>query len=204
MPLAAIYAPWEWVRFGPFAFQPGFSLHYVVFFFAGLGVGVQGLEQGLLGQSGALARHWGRWAGAAVGTFFLWMIPTALTTQGFAFPGLRTLADLGLTLATAANCFALAAVFIRFGGKRQPVADSLSVNAYGIYLVHYPFVIWLQFALLSLPLPAIAKGLLVFAGALALSWGTSAGLSRTAIGARLIGSEPRTASKAQRAKVSAG
>ena len=204
MPLAAIYAPWEWVRFGPFAFQPGFSLHYVVFFFAGLGVGVQGLEQGLLGQSGALAKHWGKWALAAVGTFFLWIIPTALTTQGFAFPGLRTLADLGLTLATAANCFALAAGFLRFGAKRQPLADSLSVNAYGIYLVHYVFVIWLQYALLSVAVFAVVKGFIVFAGTLVLSWATSAALSRTPLGARLIGTEPRTASKVQRANVQAG
>jgi hypothetical protein len=193
MPLAALYAPWEWVRYGPFAFQPGFALHYVVFFFAGLGVGVQGLEQGLFGQTGMLAKHWAKWAGAGVGTFLLWIIPTALTTQGFALPGLKTLADLALVFATAANCFALAALFLRFGATRWPAADSLSVNAYGIYLVHYVFVVWLQYALLGVALFAAAKGVIVFITALMLSWGTSAALSRNPIGARLIGTEPRTA-----------
>ena len=35
MPLAAAFKPWEWSQFGPFAFQPGFTLEYVVYFFAG-------------------------------------------------------------------------------------------------------------------------------------------------------------------------
>ena len=49
-------------------------------------------------------------------------------------------------------------------------ADSLSRNAYGIYLLHYPFVIWLQYVLLGLAILAVAKGTIVFIGALALSW----------------------------------
>jgi hypothetical protein len=66
------------------------------------------------------------------------------------------------------------------------------------------FVIWLQYALLSVAVVAVVKGFIVFAGTLMLSWATSAALSRTPLGARLIGAEPRTASKAQRANVQAG
>jgi hypothetical protein len=199
MPLAALFEPWEWVRFGPFGLQPGFALDYVVYFFAGLGIGVRGLESGLLGRQGALARTWRIWIAAAFGTFLLWIIPTALITQGYALPGLRIIADLGLVLATAANCFALVAVFVRFLARRSAVADSLSINAYGTYLVHYPFVVWLQFALLGAALFAVAKAFIVFCGALTLSWATSAGLSRSAIGARLIGAEPRRVGQARRA-----
>jgi peptidoglycan/LPS O-acetylase OafA/YrhL len=54
------------------------------------------------------------------------------------------------------------------------VLDSLSVNAYGIYLVHYVFVLWLQYALLGADLNAFGKVGLVFTAALALSWATSA------------------------------
>ena len=42
--------------------------------------------------------------------------------------------------------------------------DSLRGNAYGIYLVHYAFVTWLQYALLHAPLAAMVKAALVFIG----------------------------------------
>jgi hypothetical protein len=43
-----------------------------------------------------------------------------------------------------------------------------------MYLIHYMFVSWLQLAILSVPLSAFEKGVLVFAGTLLLSWGASA------------------------------
>jgi len=46
------------------------------------------------------------------------------------------------------------AVCRRFINTSTQVLDSLSRNAYGIYLVHYGFVLWLQSALLPAPLPA--------------------------------------------------
>jgi len=45
-----------------------------------------------------------------------------------------------------------------------------------MYLIHYMFVSWLQLAILGSSLPAIEKGILVFAGVLILSWGASAAL----------------------------
>jgi hypothetical protein len=39
--------------------------------------------------------------------------------------------------------------------------------------VHYAFVTWIQFALLAVPLPGAAKGVLVFALALVLAWNAS-------------------------------
>ena len=74
------------------------------------------------------------------------------------------LADFGLALSCGAISFALAAVFIRFAMRRVQAFDSLAENAYGIYLVHYVFVIWLQYMMLSFALPAIVKGVSVFAG----------------------------------------
>ena len=63
---------------------------------------------------------------------------------------------------------------------RYRVLDSLSAHAYSIYLLHYVFVVWLQYALLGVGLDAIEKAALVFVGALALSWAVSAGLMRLA------------------------
>jgi surface polysaccharide O-acyltransferase-like enzyme len=79
------------------------------------------------------------------------------------------------------------AVAVRFARIRSPILDSLKVNAYGMYLIHYVFVVWLQYALLPAELPAVLKGGLVFAGTLALSWSATAALRRLPAIAQLIG-----------------
>jgi hypothetical protein len=71
----------------------------------------------------------------------------------------------------------LLAIALRFLNFRDRVLDSLSVNAYSIYLLHYAAVVWLQYALLAVALSAVAKGTIVFALALGSSWAASAGSS---------------------------
>jgi glucans biosynthesis protein C len=87
-------------------------------------------------------------------------------------------AFLAVVLAVACACLGLTAVFLRFAHGRWAIADSLAEHAYTIYLVHYVFVVWLQYALLDIALPAIAKGAIVFTGALVLSWALAAGIGR--------------------------
>jgi surface polysaccharide O-acyltransferase-like enzyme len=69
-------------------------------------------------------------------------------------------------------------MFLRFGGTRVRVMDSLCKNAYGIFLVHYLFVTWMQYFLLRAHLAALAKGSIVFLGALVFSWVFVAALRR--------------------------
>jgi hypothetical protein len=177
-------------------------LHYVIYFFAGLGVGAYGIERGLLGSAGMLARRWPIWLAGALGGFLLWIIPTTVIVQGWevAVPGLEIIADLGLVLSCAGISFALAAVFMRFARERWPGFDSLSDNAYGIYLVHYVFVIWLQYMLLGFALFAIAKAAIVFTGTVILSWATTAAVCRIPIGARVVGADRRVFVRAQLAR----
>ncbi|HYL72830.1 MAG TPA: hypothetical protein VEU96_01440, partial [Bryobacteraceae bacterium] len=78
------------------------------------------------------------------------------------------------------------ALFTRFAKARVKVWDSLTANAFGMYLIHYAFVSWLQLALLRTNLPAIAKGSLVFLGTTLLSWGATAALRRIPAVARVI------------------
>jgi len=80
----------------------------------------------------------------------------------------------------------MAALFLRFAGTRRPFFDSVSENAYGIYLFHYVFVIWTQYLLLGVALPAVAKGVIVFAVTLTLSWAATLAMCRIPIGARLM------------------
>jgi peptidoglycan/LPS O-acetylase OafA/YrhL len=175
LPFATFFKPWDWVQFGPFSFQPSLLAHYAVFFFAGVAVGAGSLETGLLQSDGVLARRWAMWTLSAAAAFIAWMLLTALTLDDAPlgvgpFPQLGVVVNLMFALLAATACFAFAGVFLRFAGRRSPVADELSKNAYAIYLFHYLFVVWLQYALLSLTLPAVAKAAIVFAGALLLSW----------------------------------
>jgi hypothetical protein len=79
---------------------------------------------------------------------------------------------------------------------RDRIFDNLSANAYSIYLSHYIFVVWLQYLLISLAFTAIGKAIIVFAGALGLSWAASAGVN--ALLAMLPGWRGREAIVAQR------
>lgn len=204
LPLASIFKPWDWDQFGPFSFQPGRLLHYAVYFFAGLGIGVNGIERGLFRSDGMLARRWALWLGLALVAFFAWMGVTALTMEGQRWRApLQPVSDILFAFSSAASCFALAAIFLRFATRQTPVADSLSQNAYAIYLVHYLFAIWLQFLLLGLALFAVAKGAIVFAGTLTLGWATAIALRRMLVSARETLRERRTSAGPQ-ARLRAG
>ena len=192
VPLAVAFTPWAWGEHGPFALQFSRPLLYAVFYFAGLGVGSIGLERGLLAADGRLAQRWRVWLAGALVSFVAWMGLTALAMsyKASAPLGLQIVVDTSFALACAGGCFCVMAACLRFGTVRSPLFDSLANSAFGIYLLHYVFVVWLQYALLGVALFAIAKGTLVFAGALLLAWAATAALRVIPFGSRLIGENP--------------
>ncbi|HEY7245636.1 MAG TPA: acyltransferase [Xanthobacteraceae bacterium] len=195
VPLALMFRPWEWAELGPFSFQTGRVLHYMVYFFSGVGVGALGLDRGLLRTDGMLSLRWARWLGGASVAFVLWLIATALTLQPEPIAGTRLAADLAFVLSSASACVCFLAVFLRFAGKRWPLPlDSVGQNAYGMYLVHYLFAVWLQYMLLGTALFALLKGAIVFSGASLLSWAVAAALCRVPAGAQLIRGQTARAS----------
>jgi surface polysaccharide O-acyltransferase-like enzyme len=62
----------------------------------------------------------------------------------------------------------------------------MRTQAYGIYLLHYMFIIWLQYAVFGAALPAGVKAAIVFVGTLAGSWMLTALLRRIPVVARMI------------------
>lgn len=188
LPLALLFSPWDWSHYGVLGFQLSRPLHYAVYFFAGAAIGAYGLDRGLLAVDGPLARHWRQWLVAATIGFALWMAPTSFIVDNAQAPLLLQIAaGLGFVLACASGCFCLMAAFLRFACSRRNWLDSLSVNAYVMYLIHYPFVVWLQFTLLDAPLIAIIKASIVFGGTLAASWTLALGWSSLSVGPRAIG-----------------
>lgn len=192
VPLALIFGPSDWAQRGPFSFQLSRPLHYAVYFFAGVAIGACGIERGLVAPDGPLGRCWRCWLIAAPLLFATWAGLTALTLPGPAPLTLQIAAAFGFVAACFASCFVVLALAVRFGRVRWRVLDSLKANAYGMYLVHYVFVVWLQSALLPASLPAIVKGAIVFGGTLLLSWSLSAALRRVPAVAQIVGAERRT------------
>jgi glucans biosynthesis protein C len=186
-PLALVFTPWEWTDTGLFAIQLSRPLLYATFFFAGVGIGVEGIDRGLVAAEGLLARRWGFWLSFALGSLVLWMGMTALTFDDPASIPAQIGAALSFVLACAGGCFCLMSVCLRFATKRVPAMQSLSSNAYDLYLLHYVFVVWLQYALLPFALFALVKGGIVFGGTVVLSWVTALVVQRVPLGAWLMG-----------------
>lgn len=179
LPLALGFDPGSWASFGPFSFQVSRPLHYAVYFFAGVGLGASGLTWGLLSPSARLAKRWFLWVLASVGAFLATVacFLVALSRGAAAGKGAWAAVDVTFVVSCAASSFAVLAVFARFA-RQGRAGDSLAANAYGMYITHYAFVSWLQYALLGAALPAAAKATMVFFGAVALSWTLTAALRR--------------------------
>ena len=188
VPLALAFGPSPWVAFGPFGLQLSRPLHYAVYFFAGVALGSCGIERGLLAADGVLVRRWVLWPAAALVSLVVWMALYGLTmaAPGATSLGLKMLADLGFVIACLSSCCAALALVLRFAGRSR-MLGSLSRDAYGMYLVHYVFVVWLQYALLGMALAAVVKGALVFAGTLLLSWATITALRQIRPAAEVLG-----------------
>ena len=185
VPLALVYSPWSWSSFGPFSLQLGRPAHYLTYFVAGLAVGQVGLNCGLLTRDGLLAQNWLMWLGSAVVSFGAWAGLTSLTMPDWAKAHLtaQIAATVAYPVACAAGCLFLLAICLRFSRNHIKIFDSLSANAYGMYLVHYVFVVWLQYALLGGNFFPIAKVAIVLSCTLVLSWASSAAFNRFALGA---------------------
>jgi hypothetical protein len=196
---ALVYIPMElafgadrWLTLGVFSFQRSRPLLYATYFLVGLAMGAAGTECGLLARDAGLAQRWQIWLSAGLAAYVLRLaiiLALILRIAGAHQPlslTFRVITDLTVVLCCGTISFAFIALFRRFVIARHPVFDSLSASAYGIYLVHYPVVVWLQFTLLAVALGPIAKGSIVFVGAVALSWGTVVALRRIPVIARLL------------------
>jgi peptidoglycan/LPS O-acetylase OafA/YrhL len=74
--------------------------------------------------------------------------------------------------------FLILAYFLRFKQSGKSMLDPMQADAYGMFLVHYPIVLWLQYWLFDLDLPAIVKAMTAFVLTVALSWAATAALRK--------------------------
>ncbi len=181
-PMAILFGPLDWIGTGPFHAQTGRILLYLVYFSAGTAAGAWGLDRLASGSHGPLAKRWWGWLAVGLVAFMVFILLIAVVSDQD-----RTLVS---EIAFAVNCgamvFAITGLFLRYAKRRNGILDRLSENAYGIYIVHYVFIIWLQYALLESPLAPGMKAIVVFAGTLTLSFGVVAVIRRIPAVAKII------------------
>ena len=98
----------------------------------------------------------------------------------------QTAYGLAFALFSAAMTFTVLATSLRFTESKLGLLDAMRPSAYGIFLTHYIFIIWLQYAVYDYSWPAGVKVAVVFTGTLALSWGLTASLRKIPAVARMI------------------
>jgi len=172
LPALAVLGPSLWLTAGPFGIQASRIGLYAFFFVAGV----------IMGADRLAALFEARWQG--------WPLLAALaavlffTVHGATLPAIAD--GVPMLLFCVAMALGLLAVAVHFGRRRSAVGDSLGANAYGIYLLHYPIVLWLQYKLLPVPLGPVSKGSLVLASGFASSWLAASLLRRVPGVARIV------------------
>lgn len=174
----AYYGGWRYLT-PPLLFEPSHFLLYWIWTCAGFLMGMCGIDKGLLAPAGSFLPQWRWWAGSAAIVFNLqWCLHhlTALAAARTAGPHLL----LGLVwVVTHVMCvLGLIALFRGAVQMRRPVLDSLARCSYGMYLLHYVFMLWCQRWLLPAPLGAWSKFTISFAFTLGCSWSLAALLTR--------------------------
>jgi hypothetical protein len=177
------FGPAHWFEFGPFSVQASRLLLYATYFFIGAGIGAANFERGVLSANGRLAKSsWGWIAATLVPYCLLWVMiyikreilgnPSPQPQWYHAIYGFLFVAF------SAAILFAILAYFLRFKNSGWSVLDPMQGDAYGMFLVHYPIALWLQYWLFDYDLPAIIKAAIGLVLTIALSWALTAALRK--------------------------
>jgi peptidoglycan/LPS O-acetylase OafA/YrhL len=193
LPMHLIFGDSSWLEPGhyPFPIQTSRILLYAGYFFTGVGVGAVSLRTGMPAENGALAKRWTVWLAFAVafyGAILLLVYAHHNWLADFNSPPLwwRTAYGLAFAMFSAAMTFTVPAVFLRFARSSLWLLDAMRPSAYGIYLLHFIFLIWLQYIVYDPALPAFVKFAIVFTGTLSMSWALTVLLRKIPVIARTI------------------
>lgn len=166
LPVAITVGPLKWIGVGPFNAQAGRIMLYLLYFFTGAAVGANGIERSVFKTDGTLAKRWREFVTVGLMSFTVFIMMVAVVT-----PMERTVvSEIAFVVCCWANVSGITGLFLRFAKQRVRLFDSLSENAYGIYIVHWVFVTWFQYLLLGSGLAPLVKGIAVFVAALMFSW----------------------------------
>jgi surface polysaccharide O-acyltransferase-like enzyme len=189
VPAVLYFGASRWFAIGPVAVQASRVLLYLVYFLAGVGIGAVPFDKGLLAGDGGLARRWPVWLAATILTYgciigLVYVRHAVLPDVDNPPQWWRVAYALAFVSYSAAQTFNILALFLRFDNDGSSILDPLRDSAYGIYLIHYVPVLWLQYFLYDysfgpvMQLTAIIKAIIVLVLTLAISWAATAGLRK--------------------------
>lgn len=173
----------KWFEFGPFSVQASRILLYFAYFFIGVSVGAANFDRGILSADGQLPKSRWLWVVATLIPYCLmWgMIYIKREILGNPDPLPHWyLAIYGtfFVLFSGSILLAILAFFLHQKSPGPNLLDRMQADAYGMFLVHYPIALWIQYALFDYSLPAIVKAAIGFVLTVILSWGLTAALRR--------------------------
>lgn len=174
LPISIIFGPQKWIGIGPFNAQAARILLYLVYFFAGTAFVVSGIDCSAFSSEGPLVKLWWMWLALGLISFIVFMIMLVVVSD----TDPTIVGETAFVVSCWAIVFGMVGFFLRYAKQRVIIFDNLSENSYGIYVVHYVFITWLQYFLLGSALHPVVKGLVVFLGTLVLSWGSVAVIRR--------------------------
>ena len=193
LPMHLAFGDASWFEPGhyPFPIQTSRILLYSAYFLAGVGIGVVSLRSGILAESGEIAKRCAVWlvlAALFYGALLLLVYAHHNWIANFASPALwwRTAYGVAFAAFSAAMAFTVPAASLRLAHASLKLLDAMQPQAYGIYLLHYMFIIWLQYVVYEPALPAGVKAGIVFVGTLSGSWLLTVLLRKIPAVARMI------------------
>ena len=193
LPLHLWFGDGAWFEPGhyPFPVQTSRILLYPAYFFIGVGIGVIGLRVSILAENGDVAKRWATWLTFAVllfGVLLLLVYAHHNWIENLASPPLWWKPAYGMAFAifSAVMAFTVLATSLRLSRSSLWLLDVMQPSAYGIFLFHYMFIIWLQYFVYDPAWPAGVKAAIVFAATLGGSWLLTVLLRKIPLVARTI------------------
>jgi surface polysaccharide O-acyltransferase-like enzyme len=189
VPLDFYFGIGRWFTLGPLAIQADRILLYLLYFFVGAGIGAVKGDRSLLSDKGELAQRWPAWMAATLLTFagligLIYYKREFLSDPNYPPPWWDTVHAFFFACFSASQTINLLALFLRFDSRGKSILDSLRESSFGIFLIHYVPLLWLQYALYGITLApamqetAILKALIVFVLTLAISWAATRALRK--------------------------
>lgn len=189
VPLDFYFGIGRWFTLGPLAVQADRILLYLLYFFVGAGIGAVRGDRTLLSGNGELARQWPAWLAATLVSYTVLIGLIYYKREFLPDPnnpplGWDTLHAFFFACFSASQTVNLLALFLRFDSRDRSILDPLRENSFGIFLIHYAPLLWLQYALYGItlaPIPqvtAILKAVIVFVLTVAISWSATLALRK--------------------------
>lgn len=183
VPALVYYGVNEWFEFGPFSVQASRVLLYFAYFFIGASVGAANLDHGILGAEGQLPNSRWQWVIITLVPYCLmwgmiYIKREILGNPDPLPPWYDVFYGTFFVLFSASIMLAILAFFLHSKAPGPNLLDRMQADAYGMFLVHYPIALWIQYALYDYSLPAIIKAAVGFVLTVILSWGVTAGLRK--------------------------